>query len=545
MAKIAVGGLYQFQTGDIVDADVAPQGGALNPIFETIRVALNDTDTRVDAMYTKAEVDALLIAIQAGQVVPGSVTNASLATDVKVGSLASLTTTNKATITAALNETFAKANAAISPTNNTLIADLIISKANPFLQLKSTGVIAGDSVVGIDMKNASNVSYWKTQTTALASLGPQDLQFLNASGTAVAKLDQAGKLTVTNPTAAGHAATKDYVDGQVSFIENYLLGGVEFSLAFGPLHYKDGEEWLPVGQIEELHAFPNIGVGTPSGYTPIGGVTSITTDGTRYIYAMAANNTNAFYRLDTQSPTAWTAMANLPAVVPAGCIAYVGNNKILAFSSSGVVYAYNISGNTWSTDLASAGPGVTNGGCCAWDGADAVYVSRGTTAGLTRYNITAKTVTTLLTPPATSTYGSTAIYDGGDAIWVTKGQTSTGSPLLWYSISANSWHVIYEPDNYDEPSTTYYLGNEAAIWRFAGSKKVYVSGYDENSVTIFDRDFKLGTLHFERTLNLGPSPMAVTIGDVVYVLVTAGGTNNSQFALSAGALVKNIGKLLP
>jgi hypothetical protein len=60
LAKIAVGDIYKFKSGDVVDADTSPSGAALNPIFETIRVALNHTDTRVDGTYTKLEVDDIV-----------------------------------------------------------------------------------------------------------------------------------------------------------------------------------------------------------------------------------------------------------------------------------------------------------------------------------------------------------------------------------------------------------------------------------------------------------------------------------------------------
>lgn len=104
MAKIDENEIYKFKTGDIVDADVAPTGGALNPIFELIRVSINHTDARVDGVYTKGEVDEFLLS----GVADNSLTNTKLAADVKIGSLAALTTTNKSSVVSAVNETVAQ-----------------------------------------------------------------------------------------------------------------------------------------------------------------------------------------------------------------------------------------------------------------------------------------------------------------------------------------------------------------------------------------------------------------------------------------------------
>jgi hypothetical protein len=246
VAKIAEGAIYKFHTGDIVDADTAPLGGALNPIFETIRVALNDADTRIDNMYTKAEVDAALVGIQAGQFVDNSVTNAKLATDVKVGSLASLTTTTKASITAAINEVAAAANAAVKLSGGNMTGDLNIVKVTPSLILKAMGVDAATSLANINFQNASGVSYWKVGTVALSSLGPSDLNFYNTSGSIVAKMTQTGQMQIAEPSATNHAATKSYVDGKSDAIEFILLDGLTFRNTFGYLEYGDGGVWKPV-----------------------------------------------------------------------------------------------------------------------------------------------------------------------------------------------------------------------------------------------------------------------------------------------------------
>jgi hypothetical protein len=57
MSQIPAGSLHKFLTGENVDGDGSTSGANLNPVFETVRVAINDTDTKVNDRYTKAEVD--------------------------------------------------------------------------------------------------------------------------------------------------------------------------------------------------------------------------------------------------------------------------------------------------------------------------------------------------------------------------------------------------------------------------------------------------------------------------------------------------------
>jgi hypothetical protein len=211
MAKIAAGSLYNFKTGDIVDADVAPQGGALNPIFETIRVALNDTDTRVDNTYTKTEVDTMIAESQAGVVGPNSVTDTKMAPDVKIGSLASLGTTVKTSITAALNEVVVKTNNSVNKdVPGEVYGDFTIYKMNPQLSLMAGSDLAASAKAVLAFKDMGGSSHWKIETQASEDLGPTTLNFVNQAGVVVASLDQAGRLSITDPLSNGHAATRGY-----------------------------------------------------------------------------------------------------------------------------------------------------------------------------------------------------------------------------------------------------------------------------------------------------------------------------------------------
>jgi hypothetical protein len=59
MSKIAAGSLHKYLTGEVVTGDDTQVATNLNIVFETIRLALNDADARVDNTYTKAQIDAL------------------------------------------------------------------------------------------------------------------------------------------------------------------------------------------------------------------------------------------------------------------------------------------------------------------------------------------------------------------------------------------------------------------------------------------------------------------------------------------------------
>jgi hypothetical protein len=192
MAKIAEGALYRFKTGDIVDADVAPQGGALNPIFETIRVALNDTDTRVDNTYNKTEVDTKIAESQAGVVVSNSITNDKLAPDVKVGSLAALVTTDKSNVVAAINEAAQNAVDAYQKTGGQIFGDLTVYKNSPAVHITSSGDLAENSIAALKFEDLSEIPHWTIKTRAAESLGPTTLDFVNHDGITVASIDQNG-----------------------------------------------------------------------------------------------------------------------------------------------------------------------------------------------------------------------------------------------------------------------------------------------------------------------------------------------------------------
>lgn len=83
-------------------------GSTVQAITEDLKNYLDTGFYVKSATYSQSEVDALLAGIIAGQIPDGSLTNAKLAADAKVGSLASLNTTTKTDLVSAVNEHLAE-----------------------------------------------------------------------------------------------------------------------------------------------------------------------------------------------------------------------------------------------------------------------------------------------------------------------------------------------------------------------------------------------------------------------------------------------------
>ena len=88
--------------------------------------------------------DARIDLVEAGALVDGSVTNAKLATDVKVGSLATLTTTSKASVVGAINEVNAKVAANQAASTASTVADLKTDFNALLTKLKAAGLMVAD-----------------------------------------------------------------------------------------------------------------------------------------------------------------------------------------------------------------------------------------------------------------------------------------------------------------------------------------------------------------------------------------------------------------
>ena len=99
--------------------------------------------------------DARIDDIEAGVPVDGSITNVKLATDVKVGSLETLTTTEKTSVVGAINEVDANANTALGrvaanqEASTASTFELLLEDFNTLLaSLKTAGLMVEDTEEG-------------------------------------------------------------------------------------------------------------------------------------------------------------------------------------------------------------------------------------------------------------------------------------------------------------------------------------------------------------------------------------------------------------
>jgi hypothetical protein len=174
---------------------------------------------------------------------------------------------------------------------------------------------------------------------------------------------------------------------------------------------------------------PTVGIGGSLAY--VGG----------QIFYRSAKSTKEFYKFD-ETLSQWIPMADLPAasyrpgpstLVAVGGVLYtiIGNN------TSFYKYTPNSGIGTWSSALASA-PGSILNGSAVYDAANnAIFVIRGNgTNSFYRYDIGANTWSTKAVLPVTSNYGSTMTISGG-MIYTQIGNATKNSYI--YNISSNTW----------------------------------------------------------------------------------------------------------
>lgn len=525
MAKIAAGAIYVFHTGDLVDADVAPSGGALNPIFETIRVALNDTDTRVDNVYTKTEIDTTLAGITAGVMPDNSVTNTKLATDVKVGSLAALTTTDKSSVVAAMIEVRALAVAAVPLTGGSMTGNLSVVKTIATMTLKSLGTDAGSGLTGIEYRDSTNALHWAIRSTVYPGLGPTLLEFVNNAGTTVASLDQSGHMTVVTPSAAGHATPKSYVDTAVSdhtAITAAPVHGSTSSATANKLAHRDvngrtqfadpsadqdaaTKKYVDSRKMDVSNPVPWAAAGIPTaGYW---GNTQYTIGVGNYSYTIIGNDsyemnkrydplTNTFTTLAAPSVAANYAVLGL---VSDGtyiyAIALTGQD-----SSNLKIYKYDIAGNTWSTLTDVALPN-TDG---AWtsrcypviSGSNILFAYKRDSVNNAYYVKVDKSTgsATFLLETGSTVDGVSGTFISGGNFYVIRQNggvlrvniaTFTG-PGTYSSTASNGFEINYTPSG-NSYSINNNVGGSHAIIRTFKTTTADNSNLDRQYIYLFDR----------------------------------------------------------
>jgi hypothetical protein len=151
---------------------------------------------------------------------------------------------------------------------------------------------------------------------------------------------------------------------------------------------------------------------------------SMTYDGTRYMYAIAGGNTNNFYRFDTVN-NSWTTRGSLPSGAQQGSdIAYIGNGKIvMLFTGGREFYIYDIASGLYETRQ-SYPSSITYGGSGIWyDGSDSVYVNMGSVSlwdhsdnsrvTFAKYSLSSDTWRSLPPPPVSTMYNQNNLTSDG------------------------------------------------------------------------------------------------------------------------------------
>lgn len=211
----------------------------------------------------------------------------------------------------------------------------------------------------------------------------------------------------------------------------------------------------------------------------VGSGSSMTYDGSRYIYWTRAGGQTTFYRYDTQGSggSKWSSLANTPASISYGSdLVYKGGyiyaargNNTLSF------YRYDVSGNTWSdpvvADLPSGGT-IYNDGFLVDSGGDLLYACRGANTNTCySYSISTNTWTQIADAPAQIYTGGAAASNGTDKIFVIAGPgTNTYSDGLYSYIMQTSSSSVEKTGSFTTSSI-----DLTSNYKYAGFSVDYTS----------------------------------------------------------------------
>lgn len=212
-----------------IKAAAAPLASPTFTGTPTVPTATAGTNTPQAA--STAFVSSAVAAVSGGTIADGAVTNAKLATDVKVGSLASLNTTVKSSIVAALNEVKATADAAsagtaVNDSFETLTYSATLSVAynalrpNKYIDLTSHGNIVINNT-GVDGSSSGEYLIKQDATTRVVTVN--------------------GTVVSINPAAASKTIIQWIYDGtDYSFDTNYTPPSVAIETQITSLRQIDG-----------------------------------------------------------------------------------------------------------------------------------------------------------------------------------------------------------------------------------------------------------------------------------------------------------------
>ncbi|RLC35676.1 hypothetical protein DRH14_00290, partial [Candidatus Shapirobacteria bacterium] len=184
--------------------------------------------------------------------------------------------------------------------------------------------------------------------------------------------------------------------------------------------------------------------------------TSMTYDGSRYIYWHRGDNSRNFYRYDTQATAGnrWSsALANLPANSGYGAQLVYKNGHIYTMRGQNVspnpLYRYDVAADSWSS-LSSMPDRVYNDGFLVDGGSDYLYACRGgNTNSCYRYSITADSWSAIADSPAQIYVGGSAQSNGTDKIYVIAGPgTNTYNDGLYTYVMQTNDSAFEEAGSY-------------------------------------------------------------------------------------------------
>lgn len=242
---------------------------------------------------------AQLPAIGSAQITDGSITNNNLATDVKVGSLATLTTTAKTSVTAAVNEVKASADAKIPLTQRAAangVATLDATTKIPISQIpliptaNITDASVTDAKFGIDVKVGSLASLVTTaKGSVVAAINEVDTDLINHTNDAVRHVTVSDK-NAWNAKAETTVATTS-ANGLMSFGDKTKLDGIAS------------------GAQPNQNAFSNVKVGTTTVVADSATDTLELIAGTNI--TLTPNTTNDTVTITNSTPDATTTVSGL------------------------------------------------------------------------------------------------------------------------------------------------------------------------------------------------------------------------------------------
>ena len=223
---------------------------------------------------------------------------------------------------------------------------------------------------------------------------------------------------------------------------------------------------------------------------------SMTYDGSRYIYWNRGGATVSFYRYDTQGTAGsrWESRTNSPGTLQYGSDLVYKNGYIYTPRGQNTIsfYRYDTSANTWSDPLVAdlpVGKLVYNDGFLVDGGGDLLYVCRGGNSNeCFSYSITNNTWTAIANAPAQIYTGGSGASNGTDKIFVIAGAgTNTFSNGLYTYVMSTSTSAFEESGSYISPShdltATYKYANLSITYTSATNSTltVYTSSSSDNT----------------------------------------------------------------